>query len=132
MSRTYRCKSTAPTGTIVRDGYTECCFDEYNTKFWCSPRHHVEINGMSIFGISNEVLIERINARPVNTLIYRGLPRWRSRKHIDCPKLRQQFKTISSRHERRRVQGKISDFVKYEISHEDFDLHPSRPFMEIQ
>lgn len=132
MSRTYRCKSTAPTGTIVRDGKTHYCYDEYSTQFYNGTRYSVFCSGnFSIFGITNEDLIERMNSRDSNK-IHRTLPAWRSKNFVDCAKLRQQFKTISSRHERRRVQGKINDFVKYEISHENFDLHPSRPFMEIR
>jgi len=134
MSRTYRCKATAPTGTIVRDGKTHYCFDDNNIEFYCGTKFCITScvfgRQINIFGVTDEDVIRKINSR--ENSIRRSFRRWRSKNHIDDALLKQQFKALSSRHGRRKTRERISNFTRYEISHENFDLHPSRPFMEIR
>lgn len=74
MSRTFRCKSSAPTGMIVPDGCNNQCYNYLGNQFDAADRYenYVYLGGMQdIFGFTD--ISEWSHA---NIEIHRAVPRW--------------------------------------------------------
>lgn len=136
MSRTFRCKSTAPTGTIVRDGDNSRCYNnlgmEYYAKYFGSTfETTVQISQchgqLNIFGFTDVTDFLDGQAR-----IFRTLPKWYSipsyKRH------RRNVKTSKSIERRnfRRTNKLVLEKILKQPTVEDFDYEfvraPTRKF----
>ena len=107
MSRTFRCKSTTPTGTIVRDGNPMVCFDENNVGFR-SYRYKTTVWKYNLYGMT---LTEIIEAARRGASIRRNLPRWTNKDWWYNPKRRRRGSKHSFMKRRRQRSSRRLDRI---------------------
>lgn len=85
MSRTFRCKTSAPKGTIVRDGNPVVCYDGNNISFrsfrYCTSVWTGHVREYSLYGITNPDFIHDLSANTDYKIIHRGLSRWTKKSY---------------------------------------------------
>lgn len=130
MSRTFRCKSSAPTGMIVRDGCNNQCYNYLGAQYHAADRYenYVHLNGMQdVFGFTDISEWSHYNLS-----IVRAVPKWFSYNSWKRRRrLLGEFKSLdrkSARRTNREVVRSLFGSPSIEDTDYNFVKNPARKF----